>query len=127
MLFDNAACNALPYGPESAAYMDARKARAEHKHIRTDRVEFDAIDAKGRRHGYQIRYGTETFIRDAAANTLIDDAALGLWFTARPHALKDGKTFGALQSPKRFRTAAEAEAAGAAMIERARKAADKKK
>jgi hypothetical protein len=127
MFFNSAACNAIPYGPERVAYMDARKASGETVTTHIVTVAFDDLDAKGRQHGYRVVYGTKTLARDANGTWLVEDEALGLWYTACPHALKDGKPWGAIQSNKSFRTPAEASAAGAAMIERARKAASKKK
>ena len=115
--------------PEAGDYMGTKRTKIEWTHIRRDVADFDAHDAKGRRHGYAVSIGTKTFTRTEIENyrALVDDENLGLWFTARPHALKDGKPFGALQGEKHFRTLAEADAAAAAMIERARKAAAKKK
>lgn len=115
-------------GTEAAAtYMKTKTAKRSMEHIRTVKVDFEAFDSKGRRHGYRVAIGTKTFERDATSFNLVDDENLGLWFTATPHATKDGKTFGALQNTKHFRTLQEAEAAAEAMIERARKAAQKKK
>lgn len=113
---------------EAAAFYVTKRARREYNHVRTDEVEFDAFDAKGRRHGYQVAFASFQYIReDCGSNSwLVDDENLGIWFSVQPHALKDGKTFGALQPAKRFRTLAEAETAAAGMIERARKAAAKK-
>lgn len=114
--------------PEAAAYFDTKRADRAAEFIRRDAVEFDAFDAKGRRHGYTVAFERVEYTRttEGRGYCLIDDENLGIWFYVRPHATKDGKTFGALQYAKPFRTMEEAEAEGAAMIERARKAATKK-
>lgn len=124
----------LTYGsPEVEAYYRARRADCEFENIRVDHTSFGNIDAKGRVHGYQVAFSKRTYTRiapDRAADksgvSYIDNENLGTWFYVTPHATKDGKTFGACQPGRPFRTMEKAEAEAAAMIERARKASLKK-
>lgn len=76
--------------------------------------EYDAFDAKGRRIGASARLGEAVVER--AEGTVYhfegDESLIGTrYYTFRPWALRDGRTFGAVQHERHFATKAERQAA----------------
>lgn len=125
----------IPLDAQFVSHRGERFARvriAEREQVARRAEAFDIFDAKGREIGHRYAIDREVWVVDGTAYTLCPigdlEDRLEETFTVHPHALRDGKSFGALPvaSYKRFRTLAEAEAYGEAVIARARKSAAKK-
>lgn len=110
----------------------ARIDRTEHEQVAHRAEAFGVFDAKGRELGYRYTIDREVWVVDAKSDAFYEierikklQGRLGETFRVMPHALRDGRSFGALPvaSYKRFRTLAEAVAYGDAAIARAAKKA----
>ena len=105
--------------------------------IRTVARDFDAFDAKGRKIGGQASIFSRSFVAFSEAEgaegssracySIVPREFVGrTFFGYRPHALRDGKEFGALQGSMLFETLEEAEAAVLEYFAGAEKRANKK-
>ena len=95
---------------------------------------FGVLDSKNREVGGSVSLCVTTYTRDETrrpeqGGRVCTPGSLGVWYTARPHALRDGQPFGAIQGAQSFRTEAERDAYVARYFanaqKRARKAANR--
>lgn len=115
------------YTPISASKYEA---------VHTERVDFDAIDTKGRRLGYRVNITrwdytpmTPEELADRQWYSSVPSSWIGGIYEVRPTSTRNGLAFGAIpvRSIRYFKTLEEAKAEAAAMIERGRKSVSKKK
>lgn len=106
-------------------------ARLERALVERRSEAFGAFDAKGREKGYTVAIVRCTNVIDSEGSWLagveVADLFDGESFEVCPHALRDGKQFGAtpVASEKRFKTFAEAAAYRDQLFAKASKAASK--
>ena len=72
----------------------------------TRRISFDIKDSKGREIGARISIRLVNFVahdKGATYGYLVEPDALGEYWEFEPHATRDGGSYGACQSSRRFR------------------------
>jgi hypothetical protein len=110
----------------------AHVARTERQRLARHAVAFGVFDAKGREIGHSYAIDREVHVIDASSLLIFELSRLDLLleesFIVYPQGLRDGVKFGALPTAayKRFKSLPEAQAYADKVIDRARKAADKK-
>lgn len=127
MTFDHIPLDARFVSHDGKRY--ARIARTEREQVRRRSEAFGVLDAKGREIGHSYVIDREFWIIDGNSRSICEierlDERLEETFLVEPHALRDGRKFGALPvaSYRRFRTLEEAEAYGEGAIKKAAKRA----
>jgi hypothetical protein len=98
-------CLFTPHGATAPTYATCT---ADETRVDTLTREFAATDTKGRRFGARVMIGTET--RTVTPGCCRLTQWDGMKVTARPHALRGGVSYGALQTTHYFETVEEAHA-----------------
>jgi hypothetical protein len=108
--------------------------RTTYEAVKSDRREFDLVDAKGRRFGYRVSIIREFFtahdpVNNGSGYWLVEENLIGREsFLVCPHSMRGGQDYGAIpvRAERRVMSLADATIVAEQMFANARKAAEKK-